>query len=1061
MRRILVENWQNGRATIHGNFDLLNAGPWPPKYIYFKGLEIVGAYRGYIEGDAAGFELGTGNFGFYSDYARGVKVLNCVVHDETGGGIYSWSSSLGTEISGNLTYYNGIDDPNTKDSNTGMMQPQNWGISAQTSGGDANIAAYRWTFKNNVVFNNCAGGVRLYGSTRDYATYDGDTMFNNGSISTAGLSVDFVANDYNAMGTVSEDDIFTNLNTYMNGTVGGQVWIDWTDNAMVTNNYCVCEDPNRPFTLGDWNNGFNTCSGNTIFGTVYDTFDYTSGQVIANVPTTGSRVVIQPCPADIGGGVKLEPGRANVIIYNWGGAATVPVNLSLDTGLANGMGYNIYDAQSFYSAAVLSGTYNSASPTVNIPMSGSTMATPLDSNRTAPAHTSSKFGVFVLVPTNKTPVVSADGDQSIIQPDPNATVVVTLTGTASDDGQPAGSSLTHTWSYVSGGGMTPTIGNPSALVTNATFNKAGVYIFQFTASDGSLTSADQMKVTVINPNATAVFHHSLDANYIDANTHIVKDTSGSGDNGVLNSLATPKAYPAQIPGQYNEALHFNGAANGNYVTTPGFALNNSYAISFWFRVQDPNTLANSVSQYIYFFSWHGTPFTNDSINLWMDKPGDLPWPTSVRVSAFDHNDTIPAGGNTCFEIYDGYYIGTDGLAYTDFVPDANLTDPNAKFHWCDDTWHMVTLNVSKANGTRVYMDGNCVATAPTWGGDAMNGMATATNGIVYGGRSDLQTQRFYDGDIDEVWMFNKELTQADITSLYIVNYPVPPVNQPPVVTMPADPNLKITGGTVSASLAATVSDDGLPSGTVTQSWTMVSGPAGGTVTFSAPTALTTNATFNKVGAYIVKCLATDGNLTSDDPNAVKVSPDTMTVTVNQGVLPNTAPVITMPAQPVRAAEPAAAGAGGVSLAATVSDDGQPNPPALVTVTWSVISAPQNGVVTFVNSHAATTSASFVRVGTYMLNLHASDSNLDANATCQVVIAEDPRGDFDGLNNCDGTDFLIWQRNYNHGKAGSGAPIVDANFNDPNYARKNGDANGDGKVDGSDFLIWQQDYVYCH
>ncbi len=97
----------------------------------------------------------------------------------------------------------------------------------------------------------------------------------------------------------------------------------------------------------------------------------------------------------------------------------------------------------------------------------------------------------------------------------------------------------------------------------------------------------------------------------------------------------------------------------------------------------------------------------------------------------------------------------------------------------------------------------------------------------------------------------------------------------------------------------------------------------------------------------------------------------------------------------------------------------------------------------------------------MLNLHASDSNLDANATCQVVIAEDPRGDFDGLNNCDGTDFLIWQRNYNHGKAGSGAPIVDANFNDPNYARKNGDANGDGKVDGSDFLIWQQDYVYCH
>ena len=62
---------------------------------------------------------------------------------------------------------------------------------------------------------------------------------------------------------------------------------------------------------------------------------------------------------------------------------------------------------------------------------------------------------------------------------------------------------------------------------------------------------------------------------------------------------------------------------------------------------------------------------------------------------------------------------------------------------------------------------------------------------------------------------------------------------------------------------------------------------------------------------------------------------------------------------------------------------------------------------------------------------------------------------------DGQDFLIWQRNYNHGTAASGAAIVDANFADPNYAKAHGDADGNGKVDGQDFLIWQQDYSYGH
>ncbi len=131
------------------------------------------------------------------------------------------------------------------------------------------------------------------------------------------------------------------------------------------------------------------------------------------------------------------------------------------------------------------------------------------------------------------------------------------------------------------------------------------------------------------------------------------------------------------------------------------------------------------------------------------------------------------------------------------------------------------------------------------------------------------------------------------------------------------------------------------------------------------------------------------------------------------------------------------------------------------LTWTKVSGPQNGVASFTNPTMASTTASFNRVGTYTLQLDANDGQNDASGTMTVTVRGDPRGDFDGLNGTDGSDFLIWQRNYNHGDVGTGAPIVDANFHDPNYAKTHGDANGDRKVDGTDFLIWQQDYVFCH
>ncbi len=174
-------------------------------------------------------------------------------------------------------------------------------------------------------------------------------------------------------------------------------------------------------------------------------------------------------------------------------------------------------------------------------------------------------------------------------------------------------------------------------------------------------------------------------------------------------------------------------------------------------------------------------------------------------------------------------------------------------------------------------------------------------------------------------------------------------------------------------------------------------------------------------------------------------------------LPNQPPQVSLPAN-ITAAMPSAANPGAVALSAAVSDDGQVSPLAC---TWSVLSAPANGTVAFTNANQASTTASFDRSGAYQLQLDANDGALHTAATMTVTVQLDPRGDFDSSGMTDGSDFLTWQRNYNHGTAASGAPIVDANFGDPNYAKANGDANGDGKVDGQDFLIWQQDYMYGH
>ena len=92
------------------------------------------------------------------------------------------------------------------------------------------------------------------------------------------------------------------------------------------------------------------------------------------------------------------------------------------------------------------------------------------------------------------------------------------------------------------------------------------------------------------------------------------------------------------------------------------------------------------------------------------------------------------------------------------------------------------------------------------------------------------------------------------------------VNLAPVVNAGSDRSVVLPSP---ASLAGTVSDDGLPGGAPTTLWSKVSGP--GTVAFAQPAAATTTATFSAAGTYVLMLTANDGVLAASDTLVVTVT----------------------------------------------------------------------------------------------------------------------------------------------------------------------------------------------
>ncbi len=148
----------------------------------------------------------------------------------------------------------------------------------------------------------------------------------------------------------------------------------------------------------------------------------------------------------------------------------------------------------------------------------------------------------IVKPNNKAPVVNAGPDLVITLP---GTAI--LNGTATDDGVPAGSTLSVLWSVVSGPGQAGF--NPQNRAASiASFNTPGTYVLRLTASDSELTSSDDVNVEVRPPAPPAVvsINSPADGSTITNRTNFIGSVSEGSTWKLEYSLNTDAGSPAQV-----------------------------------------------------------------------------------------------------------------------------------------------------------------------------------------------------------------------------------------------------------------------------------------------------------------------------------------------------------------------------------------------------------------------------------------------------------------------------------------------------------------------------------
>jgi len=399
----------NGTDTIYQDFEVTNSDP-------VRIWDVINTQNAPHLRGACVFLIGARN-----------KLVNLAIHD-CENGVFTSSQASNTEIYGTLVYNNGYEHP------------------GRTAGHGLYVQSNSPTFRieDDIVFNNFLFGIQAVSQTGNSIGFhfEDNAAFNNGAVPydtdvrNPGILVG--ANNGYA-------DQITLINNYLyqpSGTGGGSLRLGYTANngtINISNNYIMGNSV--PVMLSNWQS--LTGSGNKVFigssipswsnktlvedhplagrsiswnnNSYYNmsgsstpfTFNLTAYSFAGWKQATGtdasstystslppSLVIVRPN--------QYQPGRGNIIVYNWPRFSSVTVNLST-IGLINGQSYSIINAQNFHNglaAPLFNGVYSPATPSITLNLlSGAALATATPVGYSFnPLSTSPEFAVFVVIP---------------------------------------------------------------------------------------------------------------------------------------------------------------------------------------------------------------------------------------------------------------------------------------------------------------------------------------------------------------------------------------------------------------------------------------------------------------------------------------------------------------------------------------------------------------------------------------------------------------------------------------------------------------------------------------
>ena len=413
---ILVKQYPGERARIDGN----HVGTQPTitvngSYTWLWGFEVFNSdpTRWTSDGNdpprrGLGIQLS----------GTGTKMINMVVHDTTEG-VLDPSGADAAEVYGNLIYYNGYDSPD---------RGHGHGIYVQNDAGNPLKKIY-----DNIVLEQFGYGLHGYteGGDLDNIEYQGNTVFNNGGLSSHGWTTDILLG-----GLVNANVPKLTANMAYTQTHAGSNNLGYS---------AGCASPTVTGNIFSTGTAFKivsctniTMTGNTFYGSLsgFTQSQFPSNTYYSSRPT-GLWTYVRPN--------AYEAGRANITIYNWDLQSTVSVDLS--AVLTAGQGFEVRNAADFYGAPVLQGTYDGSA--VVLPMTGLSVATPV--GVAAPPPTGPEFNAFIVLPA------SAGGSPTAT---PTATATATRTPTRTNTPLPPTSTPTPTDTPV------PPSATPTATRTN-------------------------------------------------------------------------------------------------------------------------------------------------------------------------------------------------------------------------------------------------------------------------------------------------------------------------------------------------------------------------------------------------------------------------------------------------------------------------------------------------------------------------------------------------------------------------------------------------------------------